>query len=405
MSAAGPAPRRIFLGSFGQPGHAFPMLALGQRLARRGHHVTFETWERWRPDVLAAGMEFVAAPTLPARADGRWPHTPYAAAERALAQTRAAIRAADAEVVVHDILTLAPALAAELEGIPSATLIPHLYPVGARGMPAFSSGARPPRTPAGRRLWATLERPMEAGLRIGRRQLNATRRRVGLPETRRLHGGLSADLCLVATLPALEYPRRWPQHVHVVGPLLWEPPAPASRAPAGTAPLVLVAPSTSKDPSHRLVRASLAALRGLDVRVLASLDNRPLPASARAGHAVRLTGWMSYAHALEEAALVICHGGHGTLVRALASGVPVLAVPHGGDMAENAVRLVWSGTGVRLPWTALCPATVRASARRALARLPELTASARAAAAWAAAHDGPTHAAELIEALISPAAG
>ena len=392
-------PLRIFLGAFGQPGHAFPMLALGERLARRGHLVTCETWERWRPQVLACGMEFSAAPSSTPGASGRWGITPYEAAERAVAQTRAAIRATRAEVVVHDILTLAPALAAELEGIPAATLIPHLYPVSEPGMPAFASGVRPPRTRAGRRVWRALELPMEAGLRIGRRQLNATRARVGLPPTDRLHGGLSDELCLVATLPALEYPRSWREHVHVVGPLLWEPPAPAAAPPPGAAPLVVIAPSTSKDPSHRLLRSSLAGLRDLDVRVLASLDRRPLPQPVNAGRAVRLVNWMSYEQAMSDASLVICHGGHGTVVRALAAGVPVLALPHGGDMAENAVRLVWSGAGMRLPWAALHPLTLRACARRALALMPELTARTAEMAAWAAAHDGPTRAATLIERL------
>ena len=56
---------RVFLGAFGEPGHAFPMLALGARLAARGHEVSFETWKRWREHVEAAGMRFVAAPEYP----------------------------------------------------------------------------------------------------------------------------------------------------------------------------------------------------------------------------------------------------------------------------------------------------------------------------------------------------
>ena len=49
---------RIFLGAFGQPGHAFPMLALGAELVARGHEVTYETWSRWRDHVEAHGMRF-----------------------------------------------------------------------------------------------------------------------------------------------------------------------------------------------------------------------------------------------------------------------------------------------------------------------------------------------------------
>ena len=47
--------------------------------------------------------------------------------------------------------------------------------------------------------------------------------------------------------------------------------------------------------------------------------------------------------------LVVCHVGHGTLMRALTSGVPVVACPAAGDMNENAARADWAGVGVRLP--------------------------------------------------------
>ncbi len=47
-----------------------------------------------------------------------------------------------------DILTLAPALAAEKAGVPLATLIPHIYPVVEPGLPFFAVGLRAPRTGA-----------------------------------------------------------------------------------------------------------------------------------------------------------------------------------------------------------------------------------------------------------------
>ena len=40
--------RRLLLGAFGDPGHAFPMIALGRELAARGHDVTLQTWTRWQ---------------------------------------------------------------------------------------------------------------------------------------------------------------------------------------------------------------------------------------------------------------------------------------------------------------------------------------------------------------------
>jgi MGT family glycosyltransferase len=392
--------QRVFLAAFGEPGHAFPMLALGQRLVARGHEVVFETWVRWREHVEAAGMTFLAAPEYPGFGLGAGDTAlgPHEAIVRAAVHTRRSLAEHRPDVVVHDILTLAPSLAAELEDIPVATLIPHLYPVGATGFPPYAFGARLPRTPLGRRLWGRLEPALEAGLRQGREELNETRRRLGLPPVTRLHGGLSERLRMVGTFPQLEYPRSWPEEVHVVGPVMWEPPFPPVQPPPGDEPLVLVAPSTAQDPEHRMLRAALEGLGGEPIRVLATWNRRPLPVPTKAAANTRLVEWLSYSQTMPGCALVICHAGHGTMARALACGVPVLAVPHVGDMAENAARLDWAGAGVRLPWRLLGPRTLRLAVRHGLAE-PRLAERASELRRWAAAHDGASRAADLVEQL------
>lgn len=392
--------RRFFLGAFGEPGHAFPMLALGARLASRGHEVVFETWSRWRTDVEAAGMRFLPAPEYPLFGGSGIGSEMYEAVVLAAAQTRRAVAELRPDALVHDILTLAPAMAGELEGVPVATLVPHLYPVGGPGFPPYALGARYPRTRLGRALWDGLAHWTVSGLRQGRDELNDTRVRLGLAAVERFHGGLSERLTLVCTFPQLEYPRRWPSGVHVVGPLMWEPPFEFVEPPPGDAPLVLVAPSTAQDPEHRLLRAALAGIGDLPIRVLATWNRRPLPADqpvAVPGN-TRLVEWVSYSKTMPGCALVVCHAGHGTMARALACGCPVLAVPHVGDMAENAARADWAGVGVRLPWRFLGPGTLRLAVRRALSE-DALRRRARELAAWSAAHDGASRAADLVEAL------
>ena len=400
------APRgrlRFFLGAFGEAGHAFPMLALGARLAERGHDVTFETWSRWREYVEKAGMRFLAAPEYPLFGGGPSESHPslaemYEAVVLATADTRPAVAELRPHALVHDILTLAPAMAAELEGIPVATLVPHVYPVAGPASPPYALGARFPRTRLGRALWQTAQRGTLGGLRQGRTDLNRTRSRLGLAPVARLHGGLSERLCLVGTFPQLEYPRPWPPGVHVVGPLMWEPPFGLVQAPPGEAPLVLVAPSTAQDPGHRLLRAALAGLGDLPIRVLATWNRRPLSGPVEVPENTRLVEWVSYAKTMPGCALVICHAGHGTMARALATGCPVLAVPHCGDMAENAARADWAGVGVRLPWRFLTPGTLRLAVLQALSDA-SLGDRARTLAAWAGAHDGAARAAELVEEL------
>ena len=374
------------------------MLALGRELVSRGHEVTYETWSRWREPVEAAGMRFLAAPEYPVFPTQEQPLSPYEAIVRATGHTRPSVVAAAPDVVVHDILTLAPALAGELEGIPVATLIPHVYPVGAPGFPPYALGARLPRTAAGRALWRRFDKRVEMGLRQGRSELNDARGRLGLDPVTRFHGGLSPQLCLVGTFSELEYPREWPDHVHVVGPLIWEPPYEPVEPPPGDDPLVLVAPSTAQDPDHRLLRAALAGLGKDPIRVLATWNRRPLPGPAAVPANTRLVEWISYAQTMPGCSLVICHAGHGTLVRALASGAMVLAVPHAGDMAENAARADWAGVGVRLPWPLLGPRTLRLAVRRAL-ESPERAAAARRLGESSPVDAGPARAADLIEHL------
>jgi UDP:flavonoid glycosyltransferase YjiC (YdhE family)/GrpB-like predicted nucleotidyltransferase (UPF0157 family) len=382
-----PGAQRIFLGAFGDPGHAFPMLALGARLAASGYEVLFQTWRKWQLDVEAAGMTFTAAPEYQVFPTMERPLRPYEAAARAAAETVPVVEAFRPGACVSDILTIAPALAAEACGVRVATLVPHLHPDAALGHPPWSLGARLPRTALGAAFWRAALRPVRTGLERGRDDYNACRATLGLAPRSELHPGLSRELTMVATLPHLEYPREWPAWLRVVGPLMWEPPGEEIAPPPGDGPVVLVAPSTAQDPDHVLLRAALAGLASEPVRVIATWNGRePVPPISVPANAV-LVPWLSYARTMPHCDVVVSHAGHGTVMRALTSGVPVVACPSAGDMAENAARLEWAGLGVRLPRRFVTPAGVRLAVARALAT-PRLHRRAAAVARWASEHDG-----------------
>jgi UDP:flavonoid glycosyltransferase YjiC (YdhE family) len=390
--------RRFLVAAFGDAGHAFPAIALARALSRRGHEVVVETWERWREPVEAEGLRFTAAeeyktfpPPPPGSEDGP------SAADAALALLPF-VQELRPDVVVSDILTAAPALAAERAGVRRATLIPHVYPVHQPGMPFFAFGAQPPRTPVGRGLWKAALPVLVGGLRRGRREGNAMRETVGLAPIERFHGGISEELALVATFPQLEYPRRWPARVRVTGPMEFELPYEDVELPAGEGPLVLVAPSTAQDPECRLVRVALEALADEPVRVLATLNGmraeEALPETLNAA----VVDWLGYSQVMPAANLVVTHGGHGTVARALGAGTPVLCCPAVGDMAENGARVQWAGVGLMLPWRLTRPAALRVAVRRLLG---DAAFAARAAeiAVWAQEHDGAERGAELVEKL------
>lgn len=396
----------MLLGAFGDPGHAFPMIALGRALAARGHHVTVQTWRRWQQDIEAEGLDFAPAPEYQVFPSGPEPLDFYEAVVHAANDTRPLVRELRPDVVVADILTLAPALAAELERRPRATLIPHVYPHGASEFPIYSLGARMPRTAVGRSFWRQAQRVVARGLERGRRELNDTRAQLGLEPLGYVHNGISRQLALVASFPQLEYPRTWPAHVHVVGPLMWEPPAREVELPHGggaggvapDAPLVLVAPSTAQDSQHTLLRAALRGLADAPVRVLATYNRRLPPRSLPVPDNARVVEWVSYSRTMPKCDLVVCHAGHGTLVRALSSGCAVVACPAVGDMNENAARLDWAGAGVRVPRRFLTPRVLRLAVERALGDRA-IRERARELGEWANGHDAGAAAARLVEGL------
>jgi UDP:flavonoid glycosyltransferase YjiC (YdhE family) len=378
------------------------MIALGRALRARGHDVVVETWTRWRDDIEREGLRFAPAPEYHVFPTQERPLKPYEAVVRATGVTRELVRAARPDVVVADILTLAPALAAELEGVPWATLVPHVDPRGAPGFPPYSVGARLPRTEVGRRLWGLLDPLIGRGLELGRTELNETRRRLGLGPLSHVHGGISRSLAMIGTFPQLEYPRvgGGEPGTHVVGPLQWEPPFGDVELPAGDPswPVVLVAPSTAQDGEQVMLRAALQGLAELPVRVLATTNRREPAVRLRVPGNARLVDWVSYSQTMPRCDLVVCHAGHGTLVRALSSGCAVVACPAAGDMNENAARVDWAGAGVRLPRRLVSARGLRLAVQRALAD-GSLRARARELAAWNAARDPADRAAELVEGL------
>ena len=355
---------RALIAAFGDAGHAFPAIALGREMAGRGHDVVIESWERWREPVEALGLEFAAAEeyvVFPPPPPGSSP----GAGEAALAMLPLLDRF-EPDVVVSDILTLAPSLAADLRGVPRVTLIPHLYPVHDPGMPFFGVGMAPPRTGLGRWGWNAALPALEAGLRRGKRELNETRERIGLEPLDRFHGGISERLVIVGTLPQLEYPREWPAEAVVTGPLEFELPHPDVELPPGDDPLILVASSTAQDPECELIRRCFDGLAGEAVRVVATTNGhrpaRPIDVPANG----LLLDWLSYSQVMAASDVVVCHGGHGTLARALGLGRPLLVSPSIGDMAENAERVHWAGAGLTVPSRLRSGATLRWAVRALL---------------------------------------
>ena len=106
-------------------------------------------------------------------------------------------------------------------------------------------------------------------------------------------------------------------------------------------------------------RTALNASKGLDVRVLLTVGRRFDRSSLGAiPPNVRVEAWVDQANVLDQADLVVCHGGSGTAFGALAAGVPVVVVPLFADQFENGRRIANRGAGLVIEakaWTATPP--------------------------------------------------
>ena len=171
---------RFLVAAFGDAGHAFPAIGLARALAAarpRGGGRDLGALARGGRGrgarVHGGGGVQDLPPPGARRADGP------SAADAALALVPL-MEEQRFDVVVSDILTLAPALAAERAGLRRATLIPHVYPVHEPGMPFFAFGALPPRTAVGAGGVAGALPVLIGGLRRGREEMNESRAAVGL---------------------------------------------------------------------------------------------------------------------------------------------------------------------------------------------------------------------------------
>ena len=388
-------PKRVFVSAFGDPGHAFPAIALSRELDRRGCDVALETADKWRGAMADTGVTFIPAPEFPGFPGEQQALSPYAAVTAAIELTQPAIAEFKPDVVVYDILTLAPALAAERLGIPVITTIPHVSPVTTPGSPPYGLGASPPRTPFGRALWGLLERPINRGLDKGASEYNELRKRCGLPPREGHHAALSPELVLVGTFPQLEHELLEPERFKVTGPMFWEPDFPEVEIAQGSNPLVLVAPSTAQDPAHEVLGASLLGLGALDIRVISTWNRRPMAATPSIPPNTQFVEWLSYSKTMSQCDVVVSHGGHGTIARTLQAGAVPVVVPFAGDQFENAARVDAAGLGVRLPKRLISPTTLRLAVERALSDR-EMRVNAEKIRDWSLGHDGAARAADLI---------
>lgn len=396
------------------PGRLYPLVPTLLELRRRGHRVAvrcgIDDVDRLRlldldARPLARAIERFAPDDWQAR-------TTIGALIRGLGQfgdrarfqipdLQAAIEVERPDVLLIDEGAWGAAAAAEHSGLQWAHTIVSPVPLPSRDAPPFGLGLAPRHDRLGR-VRDAVARPFTLGAleRLIARSMNPLRADLGLPRVRSIEDiYLAAGVVLAYTAEPFEYPRSdWPAKVRLVGPGLWEPP---TEGPFWLAdlrrPLVLVTCSTLYQQDGRLAEVACAAFA--DERFDVVITTADVDASALTPPAnVRIERYVAHTPLLERAACVVCHAGMGITQKALAHGVPVVAVPFGRDQPEVARRVEVVGAGVRLPRGRLRPDRLREAVNRAMECRPG---AQRVAEAFRSA-GGATAAANALDELVVP---
>jgi len=358
-------------------------------MVARGHDVRVLADRVLAPDVESTGAEHIPWNQAPQRADldpqsvimKDWDaKTPFQAFGRVrdgamvgpaalfAADVRDELRRRPADVVVGNFFVFGAQLAAEAEGVPFAFLVSNLLSFPESNTPPLGPGLKPAKGPVGRARDRALGRLMTRLFDKGLDQLNEVRREFGLePRHSVLENFERADRLLLLTSLAFEYEQfSPPPNVRVTGPRLDDPAwAGEWTPPAGDEPLVLVGMSSTFMDHAGVLQRVTTALGELPVRGLVTTGPAIPAESIDAPANVAVVQRAPHSEVLKHASAVVTHAGHGTVIKALAAGVPVVAMPLGRDQLDNAARVAHHGAGLKLKPKASGEAIAR-SVRRVL---------------------------------------
>jgi UDP:flavonoid glycosyltransferase YjiC (YdhE family) len=365
---------RVLVATWGPGGNLPPLLAAAGVLRDRGHAVT----------VLGSGETRGAAQRLgfAVLAYGRAPEPDTSVAFEAQAERITAIAAGhdvaldcrDAieelrpDLVVADCMLPAALAASRSSGTPAASLVHLLYGAARVRMREHGGG------------WTT-----------DLRTLAATHRSLGLaPPGDGLATWEAPELVLVTAPAWFDLDAGAPPHVVHAGPL-----GVRAGGGAGGSRVLLTFSTTVMAGQPALVERVCEAVAGLGVPATLTLGPAVDRAVVHVPDEVEALAYADHDALLPRCAAVVSHGGLGTVLRALAHGVPLLVLPLGRDQALNAARVERLGAGLALRSDAP-PDRIRAALDALLAE-PSFGAAARAAAERIAAAEPDRAAAAALE--------
>jgi len=358
---------RILFTFIGGLGHFHPLAPVARAAAAAGHEVVVAGSGGLTARIEAAGFRAFAtsAPrsrttVAPARdltplgpVDARAAEVEFAenfadkGARRHATAIQQHIRDWNPDVILRDEADLGSAIAAEVMGIPTATVL-----VLAAGTLVRPELVEPPLAT----LRAEHELPPDPGLTM------LTRSLVLSPFAPSFRSPESP-----VPLPASTFSFRAGDRVPVTR---------RSRRPRIYATLGTIFNSTSGDLFERL----MAGLAGVDADVVVTVgrDIDPAAFGPQPAH-VSVQQFVPQEELLRETDLVVSHGGSGSLMATLAHGLPSVLLPLGADQPHNARRAEELGLAMTLDAATVTPESIRETVGQALCDQPTIERARRIA--------------------------
>jgi MGT family glycosyltransferase len=314
-----------------------PWVQAANRANRQPEHDLLRDWECRNPlQLITRTLDGVLATPAPAYA----------------ADVTAVLQEFRADLVVCSFFAIGAMVAAEAAATPYAVLMPNTYVLPAAGKPPFGLGAQPATGLVSRirdrAVTALVQRAWNKGLD----RVNNLRNSYGLEPISDIWDQIrQANKVLVLTSRSFDFPAELPSTVHYVGAVLDDPEWAADQPwtpPAGDGPLILVAMSSTFQDQTDCLQRVIDGLATLPVRGIVTTGQAIDPKSLRPRINVAVVSAAPHSEVLKHTKAVVTHGGHGTVVRSLAAGVPMVVLPQGRDQADNAARVTARGAGVTL---------------------------------------------------------
>jgi MGT family glycosyltransferase len=410
-ASGGRPPARFLLAVIDAGGTVPPALSLAAELVQRGHQVRVLADPTIEKSARSAGCAFSPwdeAPHFSSRAEqtalvaaleGSNPYRAFRAAKGYAGKAMTSRFARDVISTVRDFpvdAILADGLPGILIGAqatrrPTAALVAQTYVRPTPGLPLLGTGWSPGHSFLSKARDKLAPRMASWLLSPTLPRLNAVVERyeqLPLDDVFEIFDRCSR--VLVMTSPSFDFSApQLPENVVYVGPQLDDPDwaAETKWKRHGSEPLILVATSSIYQDQVDVLRRIVEALSQLPVSAVLTAGRAVDPEEIQAGSNVQVLQAAPHAQVLREASVVVTHAGHGTVLKSLAAGVPLVCMPMGRDQKDNTARVLRLGAGVRLG-KGSTPAQIAAAISDVLER-PQYVDAARRFAdvlAWEAAH-------------------